>query len=204
MFQNKDLTGKVSLYKTQQIVVVSGLPRSGTSMVMRMLEVGGIPTLTDDLRAADEDNPNGYYEFERVKKLTQGDTAWLSDARGKAIKIVAPLLLKLPLIFEYRVLLMRRKIEEVLASQEKMLKRRQEKKTIEDDTLAELFRQHIERVEAWMIKQANLHYITIDYNGMLADSSIQIQRINHFLGGELNLEAMSSVCDPVLYRQRIT
>jgi len=105
------------LKKTKQpIIVVSGLPRSGTSMMMRMLEAAGIQPLTDHIRTADSDNLKGYYEFERVKKLKEGDVAWLSDAQGKAVKIIAALLIELPSNYEYHVLFMRRKMEEILAS----------------------------------------------------------------------------------------
>ena len=118
--------------KSQPIVIVSGLPRSGTSMMMKMLEAGGIPLLTDSIRQADEDNPKGYYEFERAKKLPDGDTAWLKEARGKAVKIIAALLMELPQGYTYQVLFMHRNIQEVLASQSKMLARRGEEKTVDD------------------------------------------------------------------------
>src|ERR1700730_12387191 len=99
------------------IVVVSGTPRSGTSMAMKMLDAGGMPTLTDGIRAADESNPKGYYEFERVKELDKnGDIAWLSDARGNAVKIISFLLTFLPESFDYQVIFMDRDLDEVLAS----------------------------------------------------------------------------------------
>ena len=171
-------------------------------MVMRMLEVGGISPLTDDLRTADDDNPNGYYEFERVKKLNQGDTAWLSKARGKAIKVVAPLLLKLPSMYEYRVLFMRRKTEEILASQARMLEHRGEQKKVDDNTLAVLFQQHIENIQTWMSNQSNFRCLVVDYNAMFTNSGHQIDQMKGFLGGQLNGDAMVAVCDPGLYHQR--
>ncbi|NJN53987.1 MAG: sulfotransferase [Anaerolineae bacterium] len=110
------------LFKTDQpVIIVSGLPRSGTSMMMKMLEVGGIPPLTDQIRTADNDNPKGYYEFERVKQLDKGDTAWVADAQGKVVKVISQLLRYLPADQEYRVIFMRRNMDEILASQQKML-----------------------------------------------------------------------------------
>ena len=95
------------------IVVVSGLPRSGTSMMMKMLEAGGIPPLTDKIRTADDDNPKGYYEFERVKKLKDGDSAWLDDAKGKAVKVITALLTYLPDTYNYNIVFMERALPEV-------------------------------------------------------------------------------------------
>ncbi len=189
--------------KSAPIIIVSGLPRSGTSMMMKMLAAGGIPLLTDHVRQADEDNPKGYYEFERAKKLPDGDTAWLPEAQGKAVKIIAALLMELPADYPYRVLLMRREIREVLASQSKMLERRGEEKSVDDDTMAVLFQKHLQQVEAWMQAQSNLQYLDVDYNAMIRDPWPQIKVINRFLGGELDEEAMAAVVDPQLYRQRV-
>ncbi len=191
--------------KIEPITIVSGLPRSGTSMVMKMLEAGGISPLTDNIRAADDDNPRGYYEFERAKKLKEGDYAWLPEAQGKVVKVIGALLVELPPDYKYRVLFMRRKIDEVLASQSKMLERRGEEKKIDDDTMAVLFQKHVKQVEEWMAKQSNLRYIDVDYNAMLEDPLPQIKQINRFLGGELDdaaVAAMAAVVDPDLYRQR--
>ncbi|RME06234.1 MAG: sulfotransferase family protein [Anaerolineae bacterium] len=188
--------------KRQPIIVVSGLPRSGTSMMMKMLEAGGIPPLTDHIRSADDDNPKGYYEFERVKKLPDGDTAWLPEARGKAVKVIAALLMKLPPDYTYRVLFMRRDLDEVLASQSKMLERRGEQKSVDDDTMKVLFQKHLKQVDAWMKDQPNVHYLNVDYNAMLRDPWPQIKSINRFLGGRLDEQAMAAVIDPQLYRQR--
>ncbi len=188
--------------KAEPITIVSGLPRSGTSMTMKMLEAGGIPPLTDQIREADEDNPKGYYEFERAKKLKDGDTAWLPDAQGKVVKLIGALLVELPPGYTYRVLFMRRNIREVLASQSKMLERRGEESQVDDGTMAALFEKHILQVEAWMRKQPRLRYLDVDYNAMLADPRPQVEAINHFLGGNLDTEAMLAVVDPQLYRQR--
>ncbi len=188
--------------KGEPIIIVSGLPRSGTSMVMKMLEAGGISPLTDHIRTADDDNPKGYYEFERAKKLKEGDVAWLPEAQGKVVKLIGALLVELPTNYEYRVLFMRRNIEEVLASQTKMLERRDEEKKVDDETMAVLFQKHIKQVEDWMDKQSNLRYVDVNYNAMLEDPLPQVEQINRFLGGELDAAAMAAVVDPELYRQR--
>ena len=188
--------------KSDPIIIVSGLPRSGTSMTMKMLEAGGVPPLTDQIREADVDNPKGYYEFERAKKLKDGDTAWLPDAQGKAVKLIGALLVELPPKYDYRVLFMRRNIGEVLASQSKMLERRGEENKVDDGTMAVLFEKHVSQVEDWMRKHAGLNYIDVDYNAMLVDPHPQVEAINKFLGGNLDTEAMLAVVDPNLYRQR--
>ncbi|MEA3350945.1 MAG: sulfotransferase family protein [Chloroflexota bacterium] len=192
------------LFKTKfaPITIVSGLPRSGTSMTMKMLDAGGIPPLTDHIRTADEDNPKGYYEFERAKKLKQGDTDWLPQAQGKAVKLIGALLVELPKGYNYRVLFMRRKIEEILASQEKMLERRGEGKKVDDEAMAALFKKHIKQVKNWMDNQPNLRYIDVDYNAAIQDPLPQAKKINQFLGGDLDEQAMAAVVDPSLYRQR--
>ena len=162
--------------KTKPIItIVSGLPRSGTSMTMKMLEAGGLPPLTDQIRVADADNPKGYYEFERAKKLREGDVAWIPDAAGKAVKVIGALLVHMPPDYEYRVLFMRRNIQEILASQAKMLENRGEENKVDDATMANLFAKHVQQVEEWMNNQSNLKYIDVDYNAMLADPAPQGQ-----------------------------
>ncbi len=188
--------------KKQVITIVSGLPRSGTSMTMKMLEAGGIPPLTDSIRSADEDNPKGYYEFERAKKLKEGDTTWLPGAEGKAVKIIAALLVHLPPDYKYNVLFMRRNIEEVLASQAKMLTHRGEESRVDDAAMADLFQKHVNQVKAWMNSQPNLQYLDVDYNSMLRDPIPHVRQINQFLGGRLDEQKMAAVVDHNLYRQR--
>ena len=198
----KNFLKKFSKQSKPVITIVSGLPRSGTSMAMKMLEAGGIPPLTDQIRTADDDNPKGYYEFERAKKLREGDAAWVSQAEGKAVKVIAALLMYMPSGYEYRVLFMRRAMEEILASQAKMLENRGEESNVDDATMAALFAKHVKQVEDWMKSQPNLQYIDVDYNAMLADPETHVKKINKFLGGDLNEAAMIAVVDPKLYRQR--
>ena len=185
------------------ITVVSGLPRSGTSMLMKMLEAGGIQPLTDHFRTADDDNPKGYYEFERVKKLDQGDTAWLPEAQGRAIKVISMLLRHMPGEYVYKVVFSRRKIDEILASQQKMLVHR-DKSTdqVSDEDLTKMYRQHLEQVEVWLAAQPNVEVLYVNYNQMLADPRPQVERMNRFLGGVLDENAMAAVVDTRLYRQR--
>ncbi len=129
------------------VTLVSGLPRSGTSMMMRMLEAGGLPVLADHLRTADEDNPEGYYEFERVKKI-EHDSAWLEEARGRVVKMISALLKHLPPGYTYKIVFMRRKLEEILASQREMLVRRGKPADATGDArMAEFFTSHLHRVE---------------------------------------------------------
>ncbi len=184
------------------ITVVSGLPRSGTSLMMSMLQAGGLDTLVDNVRQADEDNPLGYYEFEKVKQLGE-DQAWLQDARGKAVKVVSAHLQDLPPIYTYKVIFMRRKMEEILASQRHMLIRRGEPTDrVSDEEMAALFMGHLERVTNWIARQSHMPVLYIDYNDLLKEPTDDAARVNQFLGGGLDTESMIQAVDPALYRQR--
>jgi hypothetical protein len=194
---------KLSKQKGEFITVVSGLPRSGTSMMMKMLEAGGILPLTDKIRAADDDNPQGYYEFERVKKMPDGDFDWLPKAQGKSVKVIAALLEYLPSSYNYKVLFMRRSMDEIMASQKQMLIR-SDKLTdeISDEKLAELFQKHLAKVESWMSQQPHLSVLDVDYNDLMKNPGQYPEKIQEFLGVELDLNKMEGVIDPALYRQR--
>ena len=184
------------------IIIVSGLPRSGTSMMMQMLEAGGLPVLKDDIREPDEDNPKGYYEFERVKQIAQ-DRAWLDDAKGKAVKMVSALLLQLPNTYTYKVVFMRRKMQEILASQNRMLSRKGEPtNAVGDEKMALLFQKHLDQVTQWIDEQPNLQVLYVNYNEVMAEPLEQLERINQFLGNGLDVEKMMGVVDRTLYRQR--
>ncbi|NOY38664.1 MAG: sulfotransferase [Nitrospirae bacterium] len=193
----------LSKKKPQNITIVSGLPRSGTSMMMKMLEAGGLPPLTDKLRTADDDNPKGYYEFERVKKLDQGDIAWLSEAQGKAVKVISALLTYLPPTYTYRVIFMHRAMPEILASQKKMLIRRQEDADdTRDEEMAGLYLKHLQRVDSWISGRPNIKRIDVNFNEILKNPQPYIKRINNFLDGILDTGKAEAVIDPRLYRQR--
>jgi len=171
-------------------------------MLMKMLEAGGMPILTDNLRTADEDNLKGYYEFERVKQIAH-DKSWLPEARGKAVKIISKLLKHLPPEHKFKVIFMQRKIEETLASQQQMLIRRgKPTDTVSNEKMAELFRRHLVQLEAWLKQQPHIETMYIDYSEMIASPAEQAEKLNQFLGNRLTAEAMASVVDPSLYRQR--
>lgn len=185
------------------IVVVSGLPRSGTSMAMRMLQAGGMPLVMDGVRTADEDNPAGYFEVERVKDLgRETDRTWLRAARGKAIKVVSSLLEHLPEDNNYAVLFLNRNLQEVLASQAKMLSRRGEKSETSDERLLDLFQAHLVRVKALLATRACFRSCEIDYPGVIADPRAEAKRIRDFLGRPLDVDAMARAVDPSLHRNR--
>ena len=186
------------------VTVVSGLPRSGTSMMMKMLEAGGIPPVTDNVRTADDDNPKGYYEFERVKKMPEGDKSWVKDALGKSVKVISALLEHLPEEYPYRVIFMQRKMDEILASQKQMLVR-SDKPTdaVSDAKLAEMYARHLAKVEAWLNAQPNVEVIYMDYNTMLTSPQEHAEEVNSFLDERLAVEKMVGVIDRNLYRQRL-
>lgn len=184
------------------VTIVSGLPRSGTSMMMRMLEAGGIPPLIDGVREADIDNPRGYYEFEQAKKVKE-DVSWLDGAAGKVVKMVYQLLYDLPTDRQYRVVFMRRKIDEILASQRKMLDRLGKRDDgIPDELMAKMFRSQLEKFFAWAGAQSHLRVLEVPYNEVVADPAPQVEAIDRFLDGGLDLSAMTGVVEPDLYRNR--
>jgi hypothetical protein len=172
-------------------------------MAMKMLAAGGVSTVTDGLRGADEDNPKGYFEDERVKDLAQmEDKRWIVKARGKAIKVISFLLKELPANNNYKVIFMRRDIEEILASQQKMLQRRGEEAGTEDDRMATLFEGDLFRARYLMKHGAQFEFVEIHYRQALEDPAGAAARIREFLGLELDLDEMIGVIDPALYRNR--
>ena len=187
------------------IVVVSGLPRSGTSMAMKMLHAGGLDVVTDGIRQADESNPKGYFELEAVKELDKhAGTAWLRAARGKAVKIVSSLLTYLPEDNEYKVIFMRRDLDEVLASQNKMLVQRGEAPgTPEHDAqLRDYYEQHLVKVHRFLARRSCFSVLTVDYRSALERPQDEARRMNTFVGGTLDEARMAEVGDPLLYRNR--
>ncbi len=187
----------------QPIVVVSGLPRSGTSMIMKMLQAGGLPVVTDGLRTADEDNPKGYYEVERVKDLArEADKSWLGGARGKAVKVISYLLKSLPPTFNYKVVFIRRDLKEVLASQRKMLARRGEAEDTAPERMRALFEDDLWRASYQLKRRPEFESIELHYSAVLARPLEEAQRLAAFLGGGLDAESMAAAVDPELYRNR--
>ena len=187
------------------LTVVSGLPRSGTSLMMQMLAAGGIPPMTDEQRAADPSNPRGYLELEAVKKLKL-DKSWLPQARGKAVKIIHLLLPELadaPPGLEYRVILMRRPILEIVASQRAMLARQgKASAAVPDAQLARLFSDQLARVERWLEGRAEFRVCPVTYPGLVAQPLETARAVNAFLGGGLDEAAMERAVDPALYREK--
>ena len=188
---------------SKTVIVVSGLPRSGTSMMMKMLEAGGLAILTDNLREADANNPKGYYEFERVKQMKDGDFAWLPEAVGKVVKIVTGLIMFLPSNYNYKIIFMKRDLEEVLSSQKKMLGRLgKEDDNIPDDKMAKVYEEHLKQVKGWLVRQPNIEVLYVNYNTMVADPTESLHKVNEFLGGNMDIQVMSAVVDKELYRER--
>jgi hypothetical protein len=185
------------------IPIVSGLPRSGTSLMMSMLAAGGLEVLTDQLRTPDDDNPVGYFELEEVKKLIQGEHSWLARSNGKAVKVISALLPYLPDGYHYRIIFMRRTLQEVLASQRKMLiNRGEDPDKVSDDQMAAMFERNLQQSERWIHSQAHATRIDIDYKQLIANPRPLVAEINAFLGGGLDEDKMLRVIDPSLYRQR--
>lgn len=186
------------------ITVVSGLPRSGTSMMMSALKAGGMDVLTDEVRVPDDNNPKGYYEYERVKKLPKGDTEWLHTARGKAVKIISPLLTHLPADYHYRVIFMERDIEEILASQERMLERtgKGEENSIPDEAMRQSYHDHLAEVDSWLADKSWISVIRLSYNDILRQPENHFRKVATFLDDIMDPRAMSRVVDPSLYREK--
>ena len=192
------------MFETEKpIYVVSGLPRSGTSMMMKMLEAGGLRILTDNIRTADDDNLQGYYEYERVKQLREGDVEWLNDAGGSVVKVISALLEYLPTGQYYKVIFMEREMMEILSSQRKMLERRGKPgDPAEDGKFAELYGKHLEKVKAWLAHQANMEVLYINYNDMVKQPAQYAAKVAEFLGISMEIRAMCEVPQDQFYRQR--
>ena len=188
--------------KSKDVVIVSGLPRSGTSMMMKMLEEGGLEIVTDAIRSADDDNPNGYYEFEPVKQLSAGQADWLKGSQGKVVKVISALLEYLPSNYHYKVIFMERAIQEVLASQKKMLVNRNEDSKTSDAEMQAQFQKHVAAAKYWLARQPNIEVLYVDYNKMLASPDQFCETVADFLGMDINVEKMRAVPNQRLYRNR--
>ena len=173
-------------------------------MMMRMLQAGGMPLFVDELRQADEDNPVGYYELEEVKSLLKNeDKAWLGGGRGKAIKIVSALLPGLPNNYFYQVIFMQRNLDEVVLSQNKMLRRRGEPVDESgDEQMRGMLEKHLVRTKLWIDGQANVAVVEVPYSEVIAHPRSQAKRVRNFLRINLDVKKMASAVDPGLYRNR--
>ena len=184
------------------VTVVSGLPRSGTSLVMQMLAAGGMPVVTDGQRVADEHNPRGYFELEAVKH-TRTDHSWLASASGKAVKVIHLLLPHLPLDREYRVIFMQRDLAEVIASQRAMLQQQgRPAANLPDAKLAELFGNQLSQVRQWLSQNRNFRVLHLQHREVIGMPLTAAQQIATFLGSGLDPARMAAAVQPGLYRQR--
>jgi len=183
-----------------EIIIVSGLPRSGTSLMMQMLESGGVPIVTDHIRAPDEDNPKGYREFELAKKIEK-DTTWLPATRGKAFKMVSQLLFHLPPTERYRIIFMERDLDEMLISQEKMLKRLGRPGAPHEE-MKQAFVRHLDKVHRWLNSQPHVTILRVSYKDLLHRPAELAEQVRSFLAQDLNIEKMTQTVDRSLYRNR--
>ena len=183
------------------ITVVSGLPRSGTSLMMQMLTAGGITPLSDGERKPDLDNPRGYLEWERAKRLPS-DPACIRDAEGKVVKVISHLLLSLPDVHEYRIVFMQRPLPEVLASQDTMLQRRSFKQGANAAIISAAFGRHLKEVYRWIDSRPNVRALPMPYHQVLGQPQESARAIAHFLEMRLNLDKMVGQVDSSLYRNR--
>ena len=185
------------------ITVVSGLPRSGTSMMMQMLAAGGLPVLCDVDRKADTDNPKGYFEWEPIKQL-RANPAPIVEAKDKAVKVFSPFIPSLPADHEYRIIFMHRPLLEILKSQKEMLRRGiQREPKIDPHALEESFRWHLTAVDDWQNSRPNMRIARVDYHSVLREPEVAAREIAIFLGIPLDLNAMAQAVDPSLYRTRL-
>jgi len=185
------------------IAIVSGLPRSGTSLMMQMLAAGGMAVLSDGERRADTDNPKGYLEWERIKQLPK-QPALIAEAEGKVVKVISQLLLSLPPDHQYRVIFMQRPLPEVMASQDEMLRRRGTYDPgVDQSAIVTAFREHLYKVHTWLAAQANVKLLRLSYHDVLRDPRATAETVAAFLPeGKLDVDAMARQVDESLYRQR--
>ena len=185
------------------ITIVSGLPRSGTSLMMQMLDAGGLPVLSDGKRKADADNPKGYLEWERIKQLPK-DPSLIAEAEGKVVKVISQLILSLPSGHEYRVILMQRPLPEVLKSQDEMLRRRGNADSNADaSAIEEAFQRHLIEVNKWLAGNSSVQVSRVHYHRVLREPKAVAGEIAAFLRFPLDIEAMVRQVDGSLYRNRM-
>ena len=184
------------------VIVVSGLPRSGTSLAMQMIHAGGVEAVTDGQRASDEDNPRGYFEFERVKQL-RTDKSWLDAAEGKVVKVIHLLLAELPDDRPYRVVFMQRDLSEVVRSQSTMLARGgRAGGQLAPERLMAVYGQQLAGVDSWLAARPNFQVLRVPYASLVADPAAHASAMNAFLGGTLDEARMRAAVDPSLHRNR--
>jgi hypothetical protein len=184
------------------ITIVSGLPRSGTSLMMQMLAAGGMPVVSDGERQADADNPRGYYEWERIKLLPQQPDL-IAEAEDKVVKVISQLLFSLPAARNYQIVFMERPLPEVVASQAEMIRRRGTSgAALPPAALIAGLGAHLNQVNAWLKGKPSIVVRPVGYHEVLQDPLRTSEGIQEFLGRTLDLEAMARQVDSSLYRQR--
>ena len=185
------------------ITIVSGLPRSGTSLMMQMLAAGGLPVLSDGERKADTDNPKGYLEWERIKQLPK-DPTLIGEAEGKVVKVISQLILSLPAGHEYRIIFMQRPLPEVIKSQDEMLRRRGNADSITDTyAIEEAFQRHLIEVNKWLAGTPNMQVLRVHYHRVLREPKAVAEDVVAFLQTRLDVAAMVGQVDGSLYRNRM-
>lgn len=184
-------------HQQQPVIVVSGLPRSGTSLTMQMLQAAKIPLLVDNVRPADESNPRGYFEFEPVKQMATGSNIWVEQATGKAVKIVSPLLPYLPSSYQYHIIFMTRDIGEIVASQKLMMYPQQPADNAQSE-----YQQHLDKIKSWLAIQPNIKTLYTEHHQAIQNTATVARSIADFLGRDLDINAMCGVIEPNLYRNR--
>lgn len=188
--------------RPQTFTIVSGLPRSGTSLMMQMLNAGGLEVMTDDQRTADDDNPEGYFEWEEIKRVGE-DPNILNKVNGKPVKVVSALIPSLPPLHHYRVIFMNRPITEVVASQTKMIDRRRTRgANLPPEKMAESLSHHRMTIRAGMAASPNFEVLEVDYPDLITQPAVWAEKINEFLGGRLDVEKMAACAKPALHRNR--
>ena len=191
----------------EPVIVVSGLPRSGTSLVMSMLEAGGVPVLVDAHRAPDESNPRGYFELEAVK-ATASDDAWVDAAPGHAVKVIHALLPALPARHRYAVLVIERDLGEVVTSQRAMLARSggAAGEESDDGRVIDALRRQLDDARHWLAAQPNVRWTPIAHRRLIRDPRTAAEEIARFLERDLDLaldvDAMAACVDATLHRSR--
>jgi predicted AlkP superfamily phosphohydrolase/phosphomutase/tetratricopeptide (TPR) repeat protein len=184
------------------ITIVSGLPRSGTSMMMQMLGAGGLEILTDYARESDNNNPRGYWEYNKVKNLAS-DNSWIHEGQGKVIKIIAFLLQYLPADYRYKVIFMEREMQEVIQSQQIMLGRKVDvEKKVYPLALAETFAKQLEKTRSWINNHPQFDVLNINYETAINQPMDVAESLSSFLEVDLDIESMIRSVDPSLYRNK--
>ena len=185
-----------------QFTIVSGLPRSGTSLMMQMLRAGGMDLMHDGKREADEDNLEGYWEWEEIKSLKKNPRL-IEQADGKVIKVISALLPQLPPRHRYRIIFMRRPVEEVVASQWKMLARSGKSPRSEQEHLIQTQQTHLDQTLAKLRQRSDIELIEIDYPQLVAEPASQLAALQEFLGDQVpDPAALATAIRPDLHRNR--